>query len=129
MSSWRSEVILGTRDVKRAVEYYCDVLAFERVNVFEPTADEGAVYGIVRRDDIAVHLQIRRREIWAGERESIESDVYFYVADADSLLDELKGRGARILREPMDEDYGLRDFVVEDLDGHRLVFGSPLATS
>ena len=44
---------------------------------------------------------------------------------ADGLHVELVRRGASILRSPQDEPYGLRDFAVEDLVGHRLVFGTP----
>jgi len=124
--SWTVSPILGARDVKRATEYYRDVLGFEIQSVFGGVGDEGPVYGIVQREGLSLHLQIRRREL-AAERESIESDVYLYVADADKLHDELTARGASVLREPQDEEYGLRDFAVEDLDGNRLVFGAPLS--
>jgi hypothetical protein len=36
---------------------------------------------------------------------------------------ELKSRGARILHEPKDCPYGMRDFDVLDLDGNQLTFG------
>lgn len=127
MVDWRPAAILGARDVKRAVDHYCGILGFECDSVFEGVGDEGGVYGIVHRDGVSLHIQIRRRDLFPSGRESIESDVYIYVDDADALYAELCGRGARILREPADEPYGLRDFSVEDLDGNRLVFGSPLA--
>ena len=60
--------------------------------------------------------------------ERIESDAYVYVDDADALCREFAERGATILREPTDgTSYSLRDFVVADLDGNRLLFGSPKA--
>ena len=123
--SWTAAPILGARDVKRAAEHYRDVFGFEIASVFEGIGDEGGVYGIVNRAGLSIHLQIRRREL-PSNRERIESDVYLYVEDADALYEELAGRGARVLRKPESEEYGLRDFVVEDLDGNRLVFGSPL---
>ena len=125
---WRIAPILGVRNVRKAVEYYTNVLGFELPNpIFEGVAEgEGGVYAIVHREAIEIHLQIRRRELFADERESIESDAYLFVADADALYDELKGRGARIVRVIQDEPYGLRDFTIEDLEGHRIVFGTPL---
>ena len=127
MADWRCAAILGARDVKRAVGHYCDVLGFECDSIFEGVGDEGGVYGIVQRDGVSLHIQIRRRELFPSRREQIESDVYVYVDDVDALYEEVRSKGANIQREPADAAYGLRDFAVEDLDGHRLVFGSPLA--
>ena len=82
------------------------------------------MYAFLEREGATVHLQIRRREI-NQQREHIESDAYFYVDDADALHAELSRRGAHIVRGPEDgPSYDLRDFVVEDLDGNRLMFGS-----
>ena len=127
--SWSIAPILGVRHVTRAKEYYCDRLGFEcpgGVFMGVGDEDEGGVYAIVERDDIMLHLQIRRREIYPEARLHIESDVYLYVEDADGLHGEFSASGARILRPVVDgPNYGLRDFIVEDLDGNRLVFGSP----
>jgi uncharacterized glyoxalase superfamily protein PhnB len=111
------------------VAYYCEKLGFEcpdGVFVGVGDTDEGGVYAILRRDGARVHLQIRRGPWREGARPGIESDVYFYVADADALHAEFEKRGASVFRKPVDNPYGLRDFVVEDLDGNRLLFGSPL---
>jgi len=35
----------------------------------------------------------------------------------------LAKRGAKVLKEPKDYDYGLRDFDVADLDGNTIFFG------
>ncbi len=120
--------MLGVRDVRKAVAYYTDVLGFEcSRGIFEGTAaGEGGVYAIVRRQEIEIHLQIRRRDLYAGAREDIESDTYVFVEDAEALCREFEAKGAVILRGVQDEAYGLRDFVVEDPEGHRLVFGTPL---
>jgi len=46
-----------------------------------------------------------------------------FVTDVDALFQELKSRGARILSEPKDYPYGMRDFDINDLDGNQLCFG------
>ena len=129
--SWSVAPVLGCRDVRGAAYYFRDVLGFEldaEHGIHDGVdADEGAIYAIVRREGVTVHLQIRRREIFAGPREGIESDVYVYVTDADALYAEYVGRNVRVVRPIEDSRYGLRDFVVEDGEGHRLVFGSPIA--
>ncbi len=128
--AWRHAPVLGCRDVRAAAHWFRDVLGFHldpETGVIDGVeADEGAIYAVLTRADAMVHLQIRRRDPFGGTREDIESDAYFYVEDADALLAEFRERGARVLREPMDEPYGLRDFVIETPEGHRLLFGSPV---
>ena len=47
----------------------------------------------------------------------------------DALLEEFETKGATIVRGITDgPNYDLRDFVVEDLDQNRLIFGSPIVT-
>ena len=51
---------------------------------------------MVHREGVTVHLQIRRRDLFAGPREGIECDVYVHVTDADALYAEYVGRNVRI---------------------------------
>jgi uncharacterized glyoxalase superfamily protein PhnB len=129
LTPWRIAPMLGVRDVNQAVEYYTSVLGFECPGgVFEGVAPgEGGVYAIVRRGDVEIHLQIRRRDLFAGKRESIEGDAYLFLPDVDALFAEFEAKGAKIHRPPEDAPYGLRDFVIEDAEGHRLTFGSPIS--
>lgn len=52
-NGWRVSPVLGVRHVRKAAEYYRDVLGFSldpAHGVFQPTADEpGGVYAIVKR--------------------------------------------------------------------------------
>ncbi len=124
---WRVAPVLGVRDVRAAVAYYQERLGFHcdpDEGIFAP-GEEAAVYAILERDGVSLHLQIRRRDTSAA-RERVESDAYFFVKDADALHAEFVRRGARILREPQDgPNYGQRDFAVEDPDGNRVLLASP----
>jgi len=125
--SWRVAPIIGVRQVRQAAEYYRDVLGFSLDpvdGVFQPTQEEpGGVYAIVERDGISIHFQIRRGPVFEGERQSLERDVYFYVTDVDSLYADLQRRGAAVIQPPRIAPYGLREIVIEDLNGFRLTFG------
>ena len=117
--------------VADSVEYYCQKLGFQNPNgIFKPGGHEDqGVYAILTRDSIDLHIQIRRRELYLTQRDRIESDVYFYVDNVDALLEEFETKGATIVRGITDgPNYDLRDFVVEDLDQNRLIFGSPIVT-
>jgi len=128
--SWRVSPILGVKNVRQAAEYYRDVLGFtlDPLNgVFQPSADEpGGVYAIVKRYGVSVHLQIRRGEVARRDSRAGERDVYFYVNDVEGLHAEFERKGATILQPPREAPYGLRELVVEDLNGYRLVFGEEL---
>lgn len=125
--AWRASPILGVRRVRTTAEYYRDRLGFRLDpvdGVFAPSADEPeGVYAIVERDGVAIHFQIRRGEIPERQRQPLERDVYVYVADLDGLHADLQGRGAAILQPPRVAPYGLRELVVEDPNGYRIVFG------
>jgi len=124
---WRIAPILGVRDVRRTAEYYRDVLGFRLdpvAGIFEGGGDDpGGVYGIVDRDGVSVHFQVRRGEMPARRREHEERDVYVYVEDVDGLYAVLRERGALLEGPPRDAPYGLREVVAEDPNGHRIAFG------
>ena len=131
-SPWRASPILGVRSPRAAAEYYRDVLGFALDpddGVFAPSPDEpGGVYAIVKRPGAWIHFQVRRdgprvSSRLPSARPALERDVYLYVDDLEALHADLVRRGARILSPPRATPYGLREFVVEDLDGFRLAFG------
>ena len=124
---WQVSPVLGVGNVRRAAEYYRDVLGFtlDPVDgVFQPTSDEpGGVYAIVKRSGAWIHLQIRRGDLSRRPRQGFERDVYIYVEALDALHEDLVRRGAAILQGPRMAPYGIREVEVEDLDGYRLTFG------
>lgn len=48
------------------------------------------------------------------------------VADADAHHDRTPAAGAEIVEAPTDQDYGVREYGVRDLEGHLWFFHSPL---
>lgn len=52
--------------------------------------------------------------------------VSVFGDEVDRYYTTLRSRGAKIEREPADELYGMRDFVVNDPDGNLLTFGCEL---
>lgn len=125
--AWRASPVLGVRQVRQAAEYYRDVLGFSLDpvdGVFQPSPDEpGGVYAIVKRAGVWIHFQIRRGDSPRPQRPAFERDVYVYVDDVDGLHAELQRRGAKIESAPQMAPHGIREMVVEDLNGYRLAFG------
>jgi catechol 2,3-dioxygenase-like lactoylglutathione lyase family enzyme len=53
-------------------------------------------------------------------------NAYFWVDDADALYAEMKAAGARMDYGPCTQPYGVREFGIQDLDGHDIAFGQLL---
>ncbi len=128
--TWHAIPVLGVRSVRKAAEYYRDILGFQldpERGVFDAFGSEPeGVYAIVERSGAEIHFQIRRGELPGRRRESIERDVYIHVPDVDALHAELAGRGATLAGPPTNAPYGLREIEVRDPDGFRITFGAPL---
>lgn len=108
---------LSVPDVMEAVRYYCDVLGFE----------EGFTWG----DPVVmagVDLGEARIFLERGTPSPAGCSLYFMVDDADLLHAHQAAMGARVVHEPGDREYGLRDYVVRDLHGYTLAFGHPIYT-
>lgn len=125
--TWVAAPIFGVRKVREAAEYYRDVLGFEldeEEGVFQPMENNPqGVYAIVKRYGVQIHFQIRRGALPQKERSAVARDAYVYVSDLDSIYSELTENEAMIVQEPTVAPYGLREFVVEDLNGFRIAFG------
>ena len=125
---WSVAPILRVRDVLAAAEHYRDVLGFELrpESLHEGIGSEGAIYAILRRGEIEIHLG-RARTGWQvdpGEQPNALG-AYLRVPDVRVLHDELLDRGADVLQSPTVEPWGDLAIVVRDLDGYLLSFASP----
>lgn len=69
-----------------------------------------------------------RINVRSGEfMKRLHPELHFGIAPCfDSLYEELKDRGANIIFGPQDMEYNMRDLLIEDLNGYRLCFGSPI---
>ena len=107
-------------DVRAAVEWYRSI-GFEIVDTGE---DDGEmVWAMVSFGDGRVMFN-------AGGRRSAESrrevDLYVQTDDVDALYQSLKD-SVEVRESPHDTFYGMREFIVRDLNGFWVTFGQPMA--
>lgn len=114
----RAATMLAVADVQRSAEHYRDMLGFTIGGIWLDVP-----YAVLRRGGVEIHL----RQAPTPTPPS-SSGIYVFVSSADAVYEELTGRGVTPLGESVDQFYGLRDFGVRDLDGHLLMFSSPIAT-
>jgi catechol 2,3-dioxygenase-like lactoylglutathione lyase family enzyme len=118
--------VLLVEDVRRATDYYRDALGFD-VELYDRIPDH---YGYASRDGCHVHFARFERVAPRPNNEVVPPDMfdaYFWVDDVENLYAEILERGAEIVRGPVDQGYGLREFRVRDPEGYVLAFGQPRA--
>jgi GNAT superfamily N-acetyltransferase/uncharacterized glyoxalase superfamily protein PhnB len=99
---------LGVSNVEETQRYYRDVLGFR----IDWTWGEND-YGSVSRDGTTLYLSNAGGEI-------SRMDLFVNASEVDALCAEWRQRGAKIISEPEDKPWGMREFTVEDTNGHRL---------
>lgn len=140
-------VALTCKDMRKSVAFYRDVLGFRMKESWpdeeapmwanmllgdqsvmlggavEPAAVEAMCGGDV--DDVRIHTKLA--EDFQAHRSGVGVSFYLYVPDIDAYASEIAGRGAELLRETKTQFYGIREALVDDPDGYRLVFYTPVA--
>lgn len=124
---WSIAPYLIVDDVVVAATFYRDQLGF----TFDRFWGEPPAFCMVRRGGITIMLS--QLEAGGEVRPNRKADphgeawdAYIWVEDADSLCQEFKSRGVQLHRDICEQEYGCRDFEVEDCNGYRLCFGSEL---
>jgi catechol 2,3-dioxygenase-like lactoylglutathione lyase family enzyme len=107
-------------DVVEAARYYVEVLGFENRGFF----GSPPVFAMLGRGPVEIYFNQDPASRGAVRvRAPVGADAYFHVRRVDDLHAELKERGARIVDGPVTRVYRMRELVVDDCHGLRLVFG------
>ena len=106
--------VFQVADVDAALKHYTEVLGF---------AEDFRVgdYAGVKLGKVAVHLSKHRGGEYAKAIGG--STAYIFCDEVDSYFAEIKKRGAKVKYAPENAPYGMREFMIADLDGHHLAFG------
>jgi uncharacterized glyoxalase superfamily protein PhnB len=115
------------RDADAAIAWLKDVFGFEEKAVHRD--DAGVVmHGELRLGAGIIMLGQHRPDSWFGtaepNAETSTIGIYVVVEDVDALYARVKERGAELIRELVDQDYGSREFSARDLEGNRWSFGT-----
>lgn len=115
--------VFFTLDIPPTLAWYSDMLGFECLGTWQ----DPPVYGIVARDEQAIHFRCAQPPTPnPGKYRDELLDAYLFVEDADALYAEYAAKGVEFVRELANMPWGSREFVVKDCDGRLLAFGSNL---
>ena len=108
-----SRILLRPADLGRSHHFYRDVLGLAVYREFGPPSDPGVVFflgpGL---------LEVSGHSAGAAGNPVM---IWLQVRDVNAEHDRLAAAGARILREPVAEPWGLTEMWIEDPDGVRIV--------
>jgi len=100
---------LPVLDVEKAQAYYRDVLGFEIAWTLEDKT-----MGAVGREGVAI--------FFAQHPHPAPTQHWIFAEDIDATYHEMKTRNANIVDNIENKPWNLRQFTIEDLDGHRFTF-------
>ena len=110
--------IIGTRDIRRAIDFYTRLLGFEFA--FGDEGDPPNYVGF-RRDAVELHMQFQFEDEMSPIR------LRFLVEDPDALFNEYRQRGVECTPNGVsDTPWGTREFALYDLDRNALTFYRPV---
>ena len=115
-----STAIFASSDIEATLSYYKDVLGFESTW----TWGDPPVFGSASKGGVTVTFELQP-ELAAKVRGHPHG---IKVADADELYRLHRSRGAHVVSDIEDKPWGVREYVVEDLNGYHLRFSGPPAS-
>jgi uncharacterized glyoxalase superfamily protein PhnB len=119
--------VVPYEDIRAAHDFLVDVLAFDSGGLAED-GDGHVVHGEVRVGDRRIWLHAAAGGLTTPRVSGAQTGgIVVHVADVDAHYEHAKAAGATILREPVDEDYGQREYGVRDPEGHSWWIATPIA--
>ena len=118
--------LLAVRNMKKTIKFYKDTIGFKLGMVF-PDA-ENPEYADLSKDGMVL-MFIPAKDHGIGSKEKLGIGVYLYMeidGDIDAYYAELKKKGVNIVADIKDEPFGVRDFMIKDIDGYQLTFNRPI---
>jgi len=119
--------VVPYEDIRAAHDFLVETLGFASGGVVED-GDGAVVHGEVRVGERRIWLHAAAGGLTTPRLAgSASAGVVVHVADVDAHFAHAKAQGATILREPTDEDYGQREYGVQDPEGHSWYIATPFA--
>jgi predicted enzyme related to lactoylglutathione lyase len=120
MTIQRTIFVLAVPDLQRSGAFYRDVLGFEIREIGDPG------WLMFVRDDCRIMAGRCPNAIPAAQLGDHSYFGYLVVDDADAYYDRVVLAGAEIIKPLASEPWGMREFGLRTVDGHRIMIGQDL---
>ena len=122
MAIQRTMYVLAVLDLEKSAVYYRDVLGFSIHEIGDPG------WRMFVKDTCRIMAGHCPDAIQPGELGDHAYFGYFIVDDVDTYFDFVASRGADLIKPLKSEPWGMREFGIRTIDGHRIMIGQDLET-
>lgn len=111
---------LNVQDLPRSIRFYREVLGLE---IHRTVPDqEPFIFAWMKATDGDVGVFLNdRRAAGVSAQPSAAISLYFVIEGLQECLARARTHGAKIVKEPFEQFYGMREFICEDPDGFVLI--------
>lgn len=113
-----SRYVIAVPDLKASSNYYENILGFEVKEI----GDDG--WRMFVKDRACIMAGECPGATLPNELGDHSYFAYFIVESIDQYYESIKTSGGKILKEIRSEPWGMREFAIQTIDGHRIMVGS-----
>ena len=111
--------ILPVVNPEESLCYYTDLLGFRCTFKWENPVS----YAVIKKDEISIHLVKTDHNIQVSRH----PQAYIFCFNVDQIYEELNEEGVSFLEPLHITNYKMKEFSVQDPDGHILIFGQEIS--
>ena len=115
----RSSFVIAVPDLEASAAFYRDVLGFTIHSIPDPG------WRFYTSGDCSIMAGQCPDAIHPSKLGDHSYFAYLEIDDIDTFYESVRGAGAEICQNIRDEPWGMREFCLVTVDGHRIMFGSP----
>ncbi len=116
--------VIAVKDLKRTAEFYKRAMGF----TVREIGDDG--WRMFVKDQCRIMAGHCPDAVPAGELGDHSYFAYLNVEEIDAYFAQvaqtIEQNGGKILKPPRDEPWGMREFALQTIDGHRIMLGHDL---
>lgn len=117
----RCRYVIAVHDLERSAAYFRNVLGFDVREIGDPG------WRFFSRDDCFIMAGQCPDALSPQKLGDHSYFAYLEVDDIDRLYTAVRAKGAEVTKKLRTEPWGMREFGIRTVDGHRIMFGCPSA--
>lgn len=109
--------VIAVHDLERSARYYRDVLRFEIREIGDPG------WRCFLKDECFIMAGECRDALSPGDLGGHSYFAYIEVDGIEEFYEAVTAKGATVIKELRNEPWGMTEFGIRTVDGHRIIFG------
>jgi predicted enzyme related to lactoylglutathione lyase len=114
---WKPRYVIAVHDLERSAAFYRNVLGFEVRKIEDPG------WRFFVRNGCFIMAGECRDALPPAELGDHSYFAYVEVDDIEKFYADVVAKGAALIKDLRTESWGMREFGIRTVDGHRIMFG------